>query len=750
MRIKAKLTIVILTLLLLLAITIGGLAAWNSSKYLQKSIGDNQLVLVKNIMAEIDRTIYDKLVNIQSMSEDKEFERSLSGYKTFLESQEKLDELLLLTGPWDELQIFDTTGVVRVAGDQTYLRKNITHFGTQKKKTFEHAINGEIYYSDFFISPNTNKPGLLLAAPIRDESLSSQPVVGVVIGLLSWPLIEEIIQETSITTITLHNSNALLLATNDPRTKRKYLTDTGNFQIVQHALNVPGMSMLTKKGRDDVLISHVKQQGHLRYKGNNWVLTLTRPKDIAFLSIRKSIINILLTITVTIILAIGAALWLSQIIIHPIEKLHQATEELERGNFKVNIEIKSGDEVEELAEALNKTAKSLTKMNLEHKQLERAKTEFLSITSHELRSPMTSMRAQLQMLIGTYYGKLNQKQIEALSMVLRNTERLDNIIIDFLEISRIEAARLKFNFVKTNLVALINLIIEEMKVVLAEKEIEIISATKKLPIIEVDPDRVGQILRNLINNSLKFSRQNGTILVKARKDKNFILFSVQDTGIGISSQAQARIFEPFFQEEKTIYREHSGTGLGLAICRGIVESQGGNIWVKSTKNKGATFYFTIPLKPIPQVKPVKLLFSKEKNIHLELKNLFIEMLGPSGGIELDYLEKHGSLNLFNLDRYISDIVDKKIIDTEKGQRFKFRLQEIYQKIDHHFNKKDKIRSIFLEELGPLGLIEFNKIKKLNFEEISDRIRFLKTKGILNKEEENHFMLKIKDIMSNFL
>lgn len=301
----------------------------------------------------------------------------------------------------------------------------------------------------------------------------------------------------------------------------------------------------------------------------------------------------------------------------PIRELHHATEEVEKGDFETKVYIETGDELEQLGKAFNKTTEALARINEEHQELEKAKTELLSITSHELRSPMTPMKAQLQMLLGGYFGKLNKKQREAADIVLRNTTRLDKIIQDFLEISRIEAARMKFVFVRANLARPIKRTVEEMRGFMPEKNIKIAAKISKLPEIEVDPDRVMQVLRNLINNAVKFSPDNSRVEVSAKHDGKNIIICVKDQGCGIKPENEAKIFEPFFQEEQSMYRKYGGTGLGLTICKGIVESQKGMIWVESRLGKGSTFCFSVPLKPVKKTKPVRMLFSGRKELKEE-------------------------------------------------------------------------------------------------------------------------------------
>ena len=176
-----------------------------------------------------------------------------------------------------------------------------------------------------------------------------------------------------------------------------------------------------------------------------------------------------------------------------------------------------------------------------------------------------------------------------------------------------------------------------------EKNIDLITNIDKLPIIEVDPDRVSQVLRNLINNAIKFSNDKSKIKINAELINEYILFSIRDYGCGLSSDNQIRVFEPFYQVENANRRRHGGTGLGLAICRGIVESQNGKIWVESQPGKGCKFNFTIPLKPVRNIKPIKILFSQKGVIERKIKEEFKTILGPLGLGEFNELKSKNSL-----------------------------------------------------------------------------------------------------------
>ena len=393
--------------------------------------------------------------------------------------------------------------------------------------------------------------------------------------------------------------------------------------------------------------------------------------------------SLLLQITAAVVIitiAVNAGVigfFVSRSISKPIKELYKTTKEVEKGIFNVRTKIRTNDEIGELGRAFNKTVAALSRMDEERKEIDNAKTEFLSITSHELRSPMTPMKAQLQMLENGYFGKLTKEQKDSLAIVIRNADRLDKIIVDFLEISRIEAARLSFVFKETDLKETIHETVEFMKGAAKEKNIQLIVDVEKLPIIEVDPDRVNQILRNLIDNAIKFSDENSKIEINAKAKGDYIIFSVKDYGCGIIPEKQIRIFEPFYQVEKTLCRKHGGTGLGLAICRGIAESQKGNIWVESNLDEGSTFYFTVPLRPVREIEPIKVLFSQKSEIERKIKEEFKTMLGPFGLTEFNELKSKNALWVEDIFEYIDSLTEQYILTEEQDASFKNEIRGIF-------------------------------------------------------------------------
>ncbi|OGW75502.1 MAG: hypothetical protein A2Z72_02800 [Omnitrophica bacterium RBG_13_46_9] len=234
------------------------------------------------------------------------------------------------------------------------------------------------------------------------------------------------------------------------------------------------------------------------------------------------------------------------------------------------------------------------------KELDQLKENFVANVSHELRTPLVAIEKSISLMIDGTTGKLLEEQAELLSIAKRNLKRLNFLINDLLELSKLEAGKTKLRREASSIEKIINEVIESLetwaksKSLKIEKDIE-----EKLPELEIDPNRITQVLNNLLGNSIKFTPENGTILVKARllQEKLEVEVSVRDTGIGISKENLSTVFDKFYQAGERVATDISGTGIGLSIAKEIVELHGGKIRAESEKGKGADFIFTLPVKP---------------------------------------------------------------------------------------------------------------------------------------------------------
>jgi PAS domain S-box-containing protein len=250
-------------------------------------------------------------------------------------------------------------------------------------------------------------------------------------------------------------------------------------------------------------------------------------------------------------------------------------------------------------EKVRESTKKIELQNIQLKKLDKIKSDFLNITSHELRTPMSAIKGYTQMIFKQKLGQITEEQQQALTVVLRNTDRLDNLIRDILDISRLESGTMKFVPEKTNHGKMVEEAIETMQPTAELKKIKINTEIENdIPEMMVDPERIKQVIINIVNNAIKFSPNGTTINVRTKKENDKILFEIQDFGRGIPKDKQEKIFEIFYQVDSGMDRKFGGAGLGLAISRGIILSHGGNIWVESEPDKGSTFRFTLPITPV--------------------------------------------------------------------------------------------------------------------------------------------------------
>lgn len=260
------------------------------------------------------------------------------------------------------------------------------------------------------------------------------------------------------------------------------------------------------------------------------------------------------------------------------------------------------EDLHEIHENLKKSQKKIKQQNVKLKKLDQIKSNFLNVTSHELRTPMSAIKGYIQMIMKQTLGETTEEQRNALSIVLRNIDRLDHLIQDILDISRLESGTLKLIPEKTDVKTMVEQTVETMQSSADLKHITVNTEMEdKMPDITVDQERIQQVIINIVNNAIKFSPEGSIINIRSKKDKDLVLVEIQDFGRGIPKDKQKKIFKTFFQVDSGMDRKFGGAGLGLAISRGIILAHGGEIWVESTVGKGSTFYFTIPIKPVVDI-----------------------------------------------------------------------------------------------------------------------------------------------------
>jgi len=225
-----------------------------------------------------------------------------------------------------------------------------------------------------------------------------------------------------------------------------------------------------------------------------------------------------------------------------------------------------------------------------------AKSVFLANMSHELRTPLNSIIGFSDMLHEQAYGDLNKKQLRAAGNISKSGRHLLSLINNILDISKVEAGKMELNYKSFELSSKLNMIQNLLSLIADRKNIKIeINTDSKLTSIYADEDKFIQVMYNLVDNAIKFSNENSFVKIGARKKGELVEISVKDTGIGIKTEDQNKLFKPFSQIDSFSYRKPQGTGLGLHLVKQIVHLHGGYVWFRSNLGEGSTFSFAIPI-----------------------------------------------------------------------------------------------------------------------------------------------------------
>jgi signal transduction histidine kinase len=335
-------------------------------------------------------------------------------------------------------------------------------------------------------------------------------------------------------------------------------------------------------------------------------------------------------------LGILLTLILTRVLLQPIQKLVAATEKVGRGELAMTVDIRSRDEIGDLAAAFNQMTfqlkesrtdlekkveertsqlednineldrarrstlqmletleaakRELEKVNRELKEMDESKLKFIGVASHELKTPLTAVKANIGFILSEKAGNVPDYLKSYLLTIQRNTNRIQGTMDHMLDLARIKSGRLYLSPEPIHLAEVVSGFVNEIKPV--DKDISIHLDIPDALVVRADQSGLRDIFINILSNAFKFTPDGGRISIIVVRKNGHVLHQIHDTGIGIPDDQKEKIFDEFYQVEGG---KHGGTGLGLSIAKRLVEEHGGTIWVESQPGQGATFCFTLPV-----------------------------------------------------------------------------------------------------------------------------------------------------------
>ena len=320
---------------------------------------------------------------------------------------------------------------------------------------------------------------------------------------------------------------------------------------------------------------------------NQQQLTHTKVTDLAAAADQAGEVSALISIACLLAIVL-LSLFITKSITRPIGLLKSKTREIASGNFEGKLLVRSPPEIGELAAAINSMCEKLH-------ELDRLKTDFFASMSHELRTPLTSIKEGTGLLLDGVGGETTEKQRKLLGILAEESNRLISVVNSLLDLSKMEAGMMAYDFEVAHVDPLVKRALAEIAPLVEAKRIRLESdVDATLPPVRLDPERILQVLRNLLGNAVKFTPNGGLVRVAAKPANGKLAISVKDSGPGIPAESLISIFEKFNQGNRQTAYARQGTGLGLAIAKTIITSHGGKIWAESEPGDGSTFIFVLP------------------------------------------------------------------------------------------------------------------------------------------------------------
>jgi signal transduction histidine kinase len=500
---------------------------------------------------------------------------------------------ILLKQKFDTMPAVDEIASVSLAGFEVVKFDRLHPNGVDQAdlknvgdtEAFLSAKNGNDYISDITFTPDG--PVVEVSSPVKNQN---GVVLSVIDGVLSLREVQLAVQSAK-----LGNSGYL------------YLVD-GKGNLVGGGLGVaPGANMKGIGIINGVLSGQdfIGADAQGRYKNvfgeevvaagryipeYKWGLVAEWPTAEADAVINDLIYKNALISILVFLIAVLLSVIFATLIVRPILSLEEGTQRVAKGEFDTEVNIKTGDELEELGAAFNEMMAGL-------KQLNELKDEFVFIAAHELRTPVAAIKGYLSLVLDGVTGPITEKTKEFVQKVINSNQRLIQLVNDLLEVSRSEAGKLAIKVSQIDIVQPIKETLAELQPLADKQSISLVyEPPHDVPKIMADAARIKEVMVNLVGNAVKYNNPGGSVWITHEIQGNNLVTHISDNGFGISKEAQAKLFEKFYRVVTDKTKDITGTGLGLFIVKEIIEKMNGKIWAESEgEGRGSTFSFSLPI-----------------------------------------------------------------------------------------------------------------------------------------------------------
>lgn len=543
-------------------------------------VADLEQELINFKVEEIEKFFIDTLGPFEVQTDyEQTIEPATTGRKVILDGMLSSNRYLKEVS-FVNLQGEEISRQTRNQGQEPLLRDK------SETKEFQTALSGQTALGELSYMPEG--PEISLAGPVRNKN---REVVAVLSGVLDISLIQK-----RATLNRLGNSGYLYIVDN----KGKVLahsskpeaveSDFGSSSIVSSILQG---AVKTGRADSDRYVSFWKEKvigAGSRIRDTGWAVIAEWPEQDALLPARELRGKVIQISLLVFLLVVGFSSFVAFGISRPLNELKKGTKMIEKGKFDHRIALNTGDEIEDLGAAFNRMARGL-------KRLEELRNEFVFIAAHQLRAPVTAIRGYVSMILEGDAGPTSPTIQKFLSPVMRASDGLNQLVNDLLEVARSEAGRIEIETKPSDIVQEVKAVLEQLKVLAQDKSIELIYEPQPdLPKAMADPDKLREVIKNLVDNAIKYTIKTGeTITVSHETNEKELITRVKDSGVGMSKENQEKLFKKFFRAKTKETQDITGTGLGLWIVKQLVEKMKGKIWVESEEGKGSTFSFSLSM-----------------------------------------------------------------------------------------------------------------------------------------------------------